>query len=238
MKNTALSLKDIPIQTVDIQTKTRLPNGKIAALLGALENEEKVPQSGAIIHITSAYDREGADLIALETALFAAHQEGKKTLFIDANPGTKNAATKAGLRPDTSLDECILDSSKSHAALLHINNTSCMYAKFSAQDSSGNLLLNTRILKELLNELRGEYDLVVVHSQDSIKSGVASILAPLADTSLIVIQADRTRMPVVQELIEIIKASGGSIAGTVMSGRKYYIPGWVYKLLFNVKSRD
>lgn len=236
--NSNIVIKDIPVQTADVAIKSRLPKGKIAALLGAIENNDSIAESGAIIHITSTYNNEGADLIALETALFAATQEGKNVLLIDANPGSQNAATKAGLRPAVSLDEYVLENAKSNAPLVHINNTTCVYAKFSSQDVSGNLLLNTRILRELLKGFRDSYDLVIIHSQDALKSGAGSILAPLTDASIITIQADRTRMPAVEELIEIITSSGGAVSGTIMSGRKYYIPSLVYKLFFGGKSRD
>jgi len=229
-------IKDIPVQSVDAAITPRLSKGKLAALLASVKNN--VSNEATTVHITSTYSREGADRIALETAIFAAMQEGDNVLFIDVEPTAKSYAAKNALKPQTSLDQYVLDGVTDNAPLLHVASMPLVYTKLAAQDHSGNLLFNTRQLKELLAHFKTTYDVIIVHSEDALKSGAASILAPLVDNTMIVIQAERTRLPVVKELIENIAASGGKIAGTIMSGRKYYIPKFIYKLFFNSESRD
>lgn len=229
-------IKDIPLQAVDAKIETCLSKGKLAAILSAVQNN--VSNEATIVHITSTYTREGADRIALEAAVFSATQEGENVLFIDVDPTAKSYAIKNALKPQISLDQYVLDGVNDQAPLMHINGMPLVYTKLAAQDYSGNLLFNTRQLKELLTQFKTVYDVIIVHSEDSLKSGAASILAPLVDSTVIVVQAERARHPVVKELIENITASGGKISGTIMSGRKYYIPKLIYKLFFNSESRD
>lgn len=227
---------NIPVQVVDVKIDANLAQAKLSTMLGALENN--VSNEATALHITSAYDREGAERIALESALFAATQEGKNVLFIGVNPTEKSLALRAGLTPPISLDQFVLDNVSDKAPLIQISNTSLFYTKLQAEDQSGNLLYNARQLKELMTYFKTSYELIIIHSENAIKSGSASTLASIVDKNLIVIQADRTRQPVAQQLIDMISNSGGNIAGTVMTGRQYYIPKWVYKLFFNTESRD
>jgi len=234
-KNT-VSSKDIPVQTVEAQINPHLSKGKLAALLAPVK--KNTTDEAAILHITSTYANEAADCIALDAASFAAMQEGDNVLFIDVNPKQNSYAAKCALNPQTSLDQYVLDGVTDKAPLLHINGMPLVYTKLAAHDHSGNLLFNTRQLKELMDQFKTMYDLIIVHSENSLKSGAGAILAPLVDSTVIVVQADRARYHVVKELIDTITASGGKIAGTVMSGRKYYIPKFIYRLFFNPESRD
>ena len=230
------AIKDIPMQTVNASIDARLPNAKLSTMLSALENN--VSNEATIIHITSAYQSEGVERIALEAALFAATQEEENVLFIDVTPRDSGLASESGLNPAISLDQFVLDGVSDQAPFLHVQDTSLVFTKLTAREHSGNLLFNTRQLKELLTQLKSAYDLIIINSEDSIKTGAASALASLVDNSVIVIEANRTRMPVIEELVDTITNSGGKIAGTVMSGRQYYIPKWVYKLFFNTETRD
>ncbi len=235
-KDLEMTFNEIPALTVKSDISVTLPRVKIATILGAIDNN--ISTEANIIHVTSAYNREGSEQIAFETALFAASQNGKNVIFININPGEKSIANKAGLNPDISLDQFVLDGMTGKAPLMHIEGTSFVYTKLEAEEQNANLLYNTRQLKEVLAYFKTSYDLIIIHSKNAIQSGTAATFAPLSDSSIIVIKADRTRQPVVRELIDIITNSGGKIAGTVMSGRRYYIPKWVYKLFFNADSRD
>lgn len=229
-------IQDIIVEVADLNISTRLSKGKLASFFAVVKNN--VSNEATTVHITSTYANEGADRIALETAIFGAMQEGDNVLFIDIDPNAKSHAAKNGLKPEISLDQNVLDGVSDKAPLLQVSGMTLVYTKLAAQDHSGNLLFNTRQLKELLSQFKTMYDLIIVHSEDSMRTGAASILAPLVDNTVIVIQAERARLPVVKELIDNISASGGKVSGTIMSGRKYYIPRIIYKLFFNSESRD
>lgn len=226
----------IPVATIDTTITANLSKGKLASILSAVK--KNISNEATTIHITSTYAREKADHIALDAAIFAANQEGDNVLLIDIDPVNNNYAVKNNLIPAISLDQFILDEITDQPPLLKLGIMPLTYAKLAAQDHSGNLLFNTRQLKELIAHFKASYNLIIIHSENAMKSGAASILAPLVDGTIIVVQADRTRFPVVKELVENITESGGKIAGTIMSGRRYYIPKFIYGFLFNPESRD
>ncbi len=235
----------LPVQITDIEFVQTLPTGELAAILGAIENAtapKETNTTNRLVHFTSTYSGESADVIAVETAFFAATQEGKKVLIVDVAPYEKNICAQYGLRPQISLDQYALSlEGNTHAAkapIINIKNTELSYAVLFSEGKQKDRSFNTKIAKEVFSTLRNFYDVIIVHSEGSLKSGVAASLAPLTDGTLLVIQAERTRTPVAKELVETIRNSGGEIIGSVMSNRKYYIPQWLYGLLFKTQGRD
>jgi len=234
----------VPSQTVDYAVKHLLPGGTIATLLGSIEGaiERGGDKEGSFIHITSAYKKEDSDLIAFESAVFAATQENKKVLFLDCAREDRSILVKKGLTADISIDQFMQQrqagQSQSIAAITNIHGTSFSCAQLRSVDDRGQLSLNVQSVKTLFESLRTQYDLIVIHSDNALSSGIAATLAPLTDGSVLVISAERTRTPVVKELRQVIESSGGTVLGSVMSGRKYYIPRWIYKLFFHADNRD
>ena len=51
------------------------------------------------------------------------------------------------------------------------------------------------------------------------------------DGVVIVVEADKTRWPVVQSVREKIVQHGGRLLGMVLNKRRYYIPEFIYKRL-------
>jgi Mrp family chromosome partitioning ATPase len=51
------------------------------------------------------------------------------------------------------------------------------------------------------------------------------------DGVVLVVEAEKTRWPVAENVRDKIKGSGGNILGIVLNKRRYYIPEWVYKKL-------
>jgi len=61
---------------------------------------------------------------------------------------------------------------------------------------------------------------------------LALALAKLADGSVMIVEAERTRAPVAAECKRLIEASGGRLLGAVMNRRRLYIPDMLYRLLY------
>ena len=57
-------------------------------------------------------------------------------------------------------------------------------------------------------------------------------LSKLADGSVMVIEAERTRAPVAAECKRLIEDGGGRLLGAVMNRRRLYIPDYLYRLLY------
>jgi Mrp family chromosome partitioning ATPase len=78
---------------------------------------------------------------------------------------------------------------------------------------------------------RTRFDLVLIDSPPLETSSDGLAMVRKADGVVLVIEAEKTRWPVVQNLRDSVIQHGGNILGVVFNKRRYYVPGWVYKRL-------
>lgn len=84
---------------------------------------------------------------------------------------------------------------------------------------------------KLWQTLRNELSLVVIDSPPANDSLDGIAISGLMDTVVLVVEAEVTRIPVIENLRDKMLANGAHIAGVVFNKRKFYIPKILYKLL-------
>ncbi|MEH3106988.1 MAG: hypothetical protein PGN09_06760 [Sphingomonas fennica] len=83
----------------------------------------------------------------------------------------------------------------------------------------------------LLAELRRAYDYILLVAPPMATSFEGVEMARMADAVVLVIRAEVTRRPVAADVIHQVQATGAAIDGLVMSGRRRYIPDFIYRML-------
>ncbi|HTQ33511.1 MAG TPA: hypothetical protein VMI30_05025 [Stellaceae bacterium] len=184
---------------------------------------------GAILHFVAATSGEGTSTIAREFALLAGTTGRRRTLLIDADrrdPQTArhfNIDFARGLidgewigADETALQHLVPGTSLSVACLI------------GARD---NAAADPRTLNALYQQLRQQFDLVVVDCP-AIEDGEYAMLLPEeADGIFLVIRAEATRPAVVSHAKALVEQVGGHFLGAVLNARRNYIPGFMYRLL-------
>jgi Mrp family chromosome partitioning ATPase len=99
-----------------------------------------------------------------------------------------------------------------------------------ADASLTSALYSPRMYK-LLQHLRHHYDFVIIDAAAATASSNGFALARHVDGVILVVEAEYTRWPVVQNFKDRLIASGGNILGVVLNKRRYYIPSFLYKHL-------
>lgn len=84
--------------------------------------------------------------------------------------------------------------------------------------------------RETISALRDSYDLVVV-SYPAASIHLTRRLASVVDANILVIQAEHSRGPVAIWIRDNIFDAGGGFAGFIFTGRKFYLPEWIYRWL-------
>jgi hypothetical protein len=77
--------------------------------------------------------------------------------------------------------------------------------------------------------LRTSYDLVLIDSPSAERSYDGIILGPDVDTTLLVVEAEKTRSATAQDLREKVTEMGGQIGGVLLNKRRFHIPGFIYR---------
>lgn len=78
-------------------------------------------------------------------------------------------------------------------------------------------LLQRPRLRELLQELRQRYDYIVLHAAPAQRSGHALAAALLADSAVLVVQADKTRTADIQSAVRLIEGAAIPLKGLVLN---------------------
>jgi capsular exopolysaccharide synthesis family protein len=82
-----------------------------------------------------------------------------------------------------------------------------------------------------LEQLRADFDFVIFDLPPVNLYGDACIIGPRLDAALIVIEADRTRIPDVERMRRALERVGVRLVGSVLNRRRSYIPPFLEELL-------
>ena len=83
----------------------------------------------------------------------------------------------------------------------------------------------------LLEELRSQYDCILIDSPPINLSSLAEIIGSYIDGTILVVKANYTRREVIQAAIRILEQAGITISGIILNERRYVIPDSIYRRL-------
>jgi Mrp family chromosome partitioning ATPase len=184
---------------------------------------------GAVVHFVAASAGEGTSTIAREFAMLAATTGRRRTLLLDAVRGNLQTAryfecdTARGLidgiwmgiaEPD--LERPITDTSLTVACLV---------------GERGNGAADPATLSALYDQLRDQFELIVVDCAAIERGEYSALLPEAADGIFLVIRAEATRPAVIAHAKALVEQGGGRFLGAVLNRRRNYIPSFLYRLL-------
>jgi len=79
--------------------------------------------------------------------------------------------------------------------------------------------------------LKDRFDFIIVDSPPATMFPDGMALSSQVDGVILVVQAEKTKWQVAQNVKEKIEKHGGKILGIVFNRRRFYIPEWLYKRL-------
>jgi len=83
-----------------------------------------------------------------------------------------------------------------------------------------------------LEELEKKYDFILIDSTPAVLSPDGIAISRFAHGVVLVMEAERTRRQVIENVKSKIARNGGNILGIVFNKRRYYIPEFIYRRLF------
>ncbi|MEW6662546.1 MAG: CpsD/CapB family tyrosine-protein kinase [Bacillota bacterium] len=185
--------------------------------------------------ITSAGPGEGKSLTAANLAVVMA-QGGKKTLLVDCDlrkPMQHRLFDQRNVRGLTSL-------------LVHGGDPASVTNKTMVPQlgliTSGLIppnpaeLLGSQAMRPLLQELKSRHESVILDGPPLIAVTDAALLAPWVDGVLLVIEAGKARIDMVQEAKSILQNAGARIIGCVLNGVRRKAKDYHYYYYYGEKS--
>jgi polysaccharide biosynthesis transport protein len=202
-----------------------------------------------IIEVIAAHPGEGVSTVVFGLAEAASNVANARVLLCDATAERKNLRLFGVTNSLPSLSEVGSGNADMNQAIEHKRATLTLRAPgflrkevtFSLASAGISLCAVAKAGTELeaaaqvdrldavFMALRQQYDLILIDSPAITKSALGPALAKKADRVVLVIEADRTRVPVVAAAARTIEVNGGRVLGAVLNKRRFRIPRLFYR---------
>ena len=185
-------------------------------------------QSSRIVTFIAARPHEGTSTVARDYARALSDAVDHKILLIDAGK-LDDAFFEANEADPTVTISDTLAAGRPLGDALYPLGHHVFIGRWAGQgrgrSASGKLLADQKFWKELHDSFG-----TVVIDAPSLKDSADGIgLAAHADATILVVEAETTRQPVIENLRDTLASAGAKIIGVVMNKRRYYIPARVYQ---------
>jgi Mrp family chromosome partitioning ATPase len=91
--------------------------------------------------------------------------------------------------------------------------------------------LDDEVLLSVISKMKDNYQWIIIDMPSASKPETLR-WSTLADTVLFVLESGKVRRQKLNSLIDIYNNQGVNLLGTILNGRKYQIPNFIYKLMF------
>jgi Mrp family chromosome partitioning ATPase len=198
-----------------------LPRDELIALYHTLRMQ--LPREAPpIIEITSSSRGEGTSTLARDLSNAVASTLGLRVLLIvvesreGVQPGLEAVATGDALATDV---------------IAPARDGPFYRATLSVFGAGARFLIDSGGLERVFAELVELVDIVFIDAPPILVEVGSMVLTRCVGGVVLVIEAERTRAPIVEQSRRVIEANGGRLLGVVMNKRRYHIPRAIYRRL-------
>jgi len=185
-----------------------------------------MPQSGATSVITN-----------LAQSLVA---NGTKTLIIDANIRRPGIHTALGLKAGPGLSDVLAGESSLESCVIKVNDGLSVLQVGSSKNRMAEQLSSQK-MKQLLQQTKENYDLVLIDVAPAIVAGDAVILSNMADASMLVVRAMSEKRGQVARMSREFNESSAEFLGVLVNAVRSAAGGYMRKNIrtsFNYRSKE
>lgn len=178
------------------------------------------------ILVTSAVPQEGKSMTASNLAITLAEAE-KRIILLDADLRRPSVAGYMGLPNGVGLTDVLLGRVNLDDATQQGGSQLLSVLTSGPVPPNPTALLGSQRLRELLDQLRSRYDLVIVDSPPVLPVADAAVLGAVCDGALVVVRHGKTQHEQLRETVRALRNTGTPILGTVINQapaqrRSYY----------------
>jgi capsular exopolysaccharide synthesis family protein len=184
-----------------------------------------------VVMLASPEPRSGTSTVAREFASTLALNGEVKTVLVDANLRKPVVHEAFGVQrtpglsdhvlADAPLSGCLRESGVPNLALLPAGRPAVAPPR---------ILTDPRI-DGMLRELRDRFGLIVIDSAPLVPFAEGVQLSRKADGVVLVVRSAATKQATAQRVLALLEDAGATVLGSVLNGRRFYIPGFIYDRL-------
>ena len=194
----------------------------MAALRVSLESALR-DRNPRVVMFLSPQGGEGTSTVSLQFAQALARDPGVRPVVVDTNdapPGVRHGLV--GARRDHFREASLARRRAAGRELEPVRR-----ARAGGRRRTG--LYQPSTLRQLLDASVTGFDWVILDGPPVLESPDASALGALADGVVLVVQAGRTKRPVLTRAADLLRKAGARVMGSVLNRRVLEIPEFIYR---------
>jgi capsular exopolysaccharide synthesis family protein len=217
-------------ESVELVAQAR-PQSQMAESYRALRTSLLLSNLGAppkVIMVTSALPQEGKSTTSINCAVVLA-QKGVRVLLIDADLRRPSIHKTLGMGPRSGLSNVLTGSTTLHQAITAspvLPNLHVLPAGTPPPNPAE--LLASSNMKDVLDELRGQYDHIVVDTPPTLSVTDAVVLSPRADAIVLVIRSGQTTKQSLRRARDILTQVNARVSGVLLNAVDLTSPDYYY----------
>jgi exopolysaccharide transport family protein len=217
-------------EAVELITQVR-PQSQMAESYRALRTSLLLSNLGAppkVIMITSALPQEGKTTTSINCAVVLA-QKGIRVLLIDADLRRPSIHKTLGMGPRSGLSNVLTGSATLEQAITSssiLPNLSVLPAG-TPPPNPAELLASTN-MRDVLEQLRGQYDHIVLDTPPTLSVTDAVVLSPRADSIVLVIRSGQTTKQALRRSRDILTQVNAKVSGVLLNAVDLSSPDYYY----------
>jgi succinoglycan biosynthesis transport protein ExoP len=224
-------------EAVELVTQSR-PQSQMAESYRALRTSLLLSNLGAppkVVMITSALPQEGKTTTSINTAVVLA-QKGVRVLLIDADLRRPSIHKTLGMGPQNGLSNVLTGSTTLDQAISRspiLPNLFVLPAG-TPPPNPAELLASTN-MRDVLVQLREQYDHIVIDTPPSLSVTDAVVLSPRADAVVLVIRSGQTTKQALRRSRDTLVQVNAKVVGVLLNAVDLSSPDYYYYYEYQTK---
>ena len=217
-------------EAVELVTQAR-PQSQMAESYRALRTSLLLTSLGGppkVILVTSALPQEGKTTTSINTAIVLA-QKGTRVLLIDADLRRPSIHKTLGMGPKTGLSNVLTGNATLQQAVVRstLMPTLFVLPAGTPPPNPAELLASSN-MKDILAELREQYDHIIVDTPPTLSVTDAVVMSTRADAVVLVIRSGQTTKQALRRSRDILLQVNARVAGVLLNAVDLTSPDYYY----------
>jgi exopolysaccharide transport family protein len=217
-------------EVVELVTQSR-PQSQMAESYRALRTSLLLTSLGAppkVILVTSALPQEGKTTTSINCAIVLA-QKGTRVLLIDADLRRPSIHKTLGMGPRIGLSNVLTGNATLQQAIVRSTILPSLFVlpAGTPPPNPAELLASTN-MKDVLAELREQYDHIVVDTPPTLSVTDAVVMSTRADAVVLVIRSGQTTKQALRRSRELLSQVNARVAGVLLNAVDLSSPDYYY----------
>lgn len=184
-----------------------------------------------VIQFIGASEGEGTSTVVREFARVSSMIIGKPVLLLDADKRSGSPSLFPGNTPENGVEDEWESEEKLEQAIAKIEDSNTSLSLISQDTYPYPKYFYSPKISVFWDKLKERFDLILIDSPPMSASPDGIAIARRVDGVVLVLEAEKTRGPVAENLKERIQKNGGNLLGIIFNKRRHYIPEFLYKRL-------